>query len=446
MNRKNLPLTLVIIVLLISSYIPILPTATAQGEIDSETMSEQLTRTYTLNLFAQITQPAGVRSVRLVAAKDTRQIDVTLKHLVEGNDFELLLVDAVTKETYTKVSSPIKETIHIDVPHAGEFDIVCIYRTNDIPKSDLQRSPVQMIVSGQELEIPDHEFPGSQLIRSLGPTETGSDEILLQFYIDRNVKIGVLLDGEIYKHVRGHEGPSGTFNLFLNHERMTEGPHNVMFFTSKPNSANQSIVTHEIFIDQKNTFRDVPLSHWAKKDIERMSDLGIIQGRSEGTFQPDQPITRQEFLKMLVLSAKNQVIKKPLSFIDITDDSWSKKFIDLGSAAGWINGEIYQGNRMFFPNRTINRLEAVAMMARTPRINDLPAPEFIPGIEDRKDIQTWGVQHVEKLLYYDWIKGYRDATFRPEKLLTRAEAVTMLASFTRNTEFQPNWDPYRVYY
>ncbi|SEB46286.1 S-layer homology domain-containing protein [Paenibacillus sp. GP183] len=227
--------------------------------------------------------------------------------------------------------------------------------------------------------------------------------------------------------------------MFLNVEPLKDGPHNITIFTSRPNSDNQRMISRDILINRNDSFSDVPQSHWAHDDIERLHGFGIIEGRTVGSFQPDQLVTRQEFLKMLVMTAKSEAKQQSLIFTDVPTEPWSKPYIDRGSSAGLIDGEFSSGRRMFYPNRTITRLEAIAMMARTDRLSSLPQPhESIPGIEDRSTIQPWGISFVEKLFYYRWIHGYDDHTFRPDVPLTRAEAATLLTSFTHDSNFPQN--------
>lgn len=46
-------------------------------------------------------------------------------------------------------------------------------------------------------------------------------------------------------------------------------------------------------------FKDVPVTHWAYKDIEKLSKLGVIKGDDKGNFNPDKPATRAEIAAML---------------------------------------------------------------------------------------------------------------------------------------------------
>ena len=48
-----------------------------------------------------------------------------------------------------------------------------------------------------------------------------------------------------------------------------------------------------------NVFKDVPVTHWAYKDIEKLNKLGVIKGDEKGNFNPDKPATRAEIAAML---------------------------------------------------------------------------------------------------------------------------------------------------
>lgn len=49
------------------------------------------------------------------------------------------------------------------------------------------------------------------------------------------------------------------------------------------------------------SFSDVPIGHWAYQEVKLMSDYGIINGYPDGTFKPDETVTRAQFAKMMVL-------------------------------------------------------------------------------------------------------------------------------------------------
>lgn len=66
-------------------------------------------------------------------------------------------------------------------------------------------------------------------------------------------------------------------------------------------SAEQAVeTTTEAAADSQTSFTDVKIDHWAKRDIEQAIGKGYLAGYPGGLFKPDQPIKRDEFVKMVV--------------------------------------------------------------------------------------------------------------------------------------------------
>jgi len=76
-------------------------------------------------------------------------------------------------------------------------------------------------------------------------------------------------------------------------------------------------------------FNDVSDKHWAKKAIDLMSDLGVIDGYGDGTFKPNNAVSRAEFAKMMVL-ALGLDLKSPEApfFIDVEKKNWAYKYVE----------------------------------------------------------------------------------------------------------------------
>lgn len=74
-----------------------------------------------------------------------------------------------------------------------------------------------------------------------------------------------------------------------------------------------------------NAFPDVAPDHWAAKQIEELSSAGIIVGYPDGTFQPDENVTRAEFASMAIkaLGQQNITVAQPVNFEDITPEFWA---------------------------------------------------------------------------------------------------------------------------
>ncbi|OAB41582.1 hypothetical protein PMSD_00245 [Paenibacillus macquariensis subsp. defensor] len=107
------------------------------------------------------------------------------------------------------------------------------------------------------------------------------------------------------------------------------------------------------------TFKDVPASAPNAKTIELATKLGIIKGNADGRFHGNATITRAEFATMLV-RALGLTSKGDSSFKD-TKGHWAADTIAMLQASGIINGYV---DGTFKPNQTITRAEIVAMLAK----------------------------------------------------------------------------------
>ena len=106
-------------------------------------------------------------------------------------------------------------------------------------------------------------------------------------------------------------------------------------------------------------FKDVKAGDWYKTAVDIMARQGIVKGYEDGTFRPNQPITRREFAAIAARYAGNLDTWK--TFRDVPPTDWAYKLINRVAGAGWING--YEDGT-FRPNNNITRAEVVAIVNR----------------------------------------------------------------------------------
>lgn len=105
---------------------------------------------------------------------------------------------------------------------------------------------------------------------------------------------------------------------------------------------------------------DVPKNHWAAADIRIAKQKGFIGGRADGSFGPNQPVTREELAAML-----SRVLKLPqssantLEFSDVDSDRWSAEAIQSLTDYGIVHG--YKDGT-FRPRQPVTRAEMAAML------------------------------------------------------------------------------------
>lgn len=174
-------------------------------------------------------------------------------------------------------------------------------------------------------------------------------------------------------------------------------------------------------------FADIQ-EHWAKGQIEAMSDAEIINGAGEGAFNPDNQMTRSEFAAIisrfqnLDLSEYESV---QLPFEDYSYiQEWAAPYIKAVYGSGIMNGKSDDGGvtLYFDPNSSVTRAEAMTMLNRILQIEDYSETAFA----DDDDIPEWARDGITKLVSAGIVKGYSDNTVRPNNSITRAEGMVML--------------------
>jgi len=115
----------------------------------------------------------------------------------------------------------------------------------------------------------------------------------------------------------------------------------------------------------KVEFFDVPATHWAHSAIQRAAALGIVQGNPDGSYKPNEATTRAEFITMLAKAFKWQSEENEASELSFQDNdnigAWAKDAIAQGLKRGIVTGYT---DGSFRPNQEITRTEMIVMIAR----------------------------------------------------------------------------------
>src|SRR5659263_122016 len=105
--------------------------------------------------------------------------------------------------------------------------------------------------------------------------------------------------------------------------------------------------------------------HWAKDNIQSLVDRGIIKGYPDGTFKPENPITRAEFCTIITSALVDdgvitEYVTTTGTFTDVPADLWSVKYIETAYANGFVLGK---GNGLFDPEANITRQEMARIIS-----------------------------------------------------------------------------------
>lgn len=166
-------------------------------------------------------------------------------------------------------------------------------------------------------------------------------------------------------------------------------------------------------------FRDIG-GHWAQTDIGRAVDAGFVTGYPDATFRPDMPVKRSEFITMLNAAFGVPDGGSRTKFTDVRDSDWFAREVRSAVNAGYM--DIYTGD-MLYPDLPIPRQEAAALTANL-------AGSF-PGVStkvfsDADAIADWARSQINELVGAGIMGGYPDGSFKPDRSITRAEAVALI--------------------
>ena len=137
-----------------------------------------------------------------------------------------------------------------------------------------------------------------------------------------------------------------------------------------------------------NNFSDVAKGKWYNRAISTLAKAGIIKGDPAGTYRPGDPITRAEMAAIIARFGDFKEGGK--TFSDISGH-WAQKYIELAASNGWINGN---PDGTFKPNNKITRAETVAMINRvldrqTKDVSDLLPVAQMTNWSDNMDTAKW---------------------------------------------------------
>ena len=134
------------------------------------------------------------------------------------------------------------------------------------------------------------------------------------------------------------------------------------------------------YLTAGNPFPDVSEDYWASTAISTMAALGIVNGRSDGSFDPDASITRAEFAAICARFDEG-CVSGASAFTD-TSGHWAEAEIGRAAALGWIQG---YSDGSFRPDQYITRAQAVTMINRMLCRQPETAQDLLPGMSTWTD-------------------------------------------------------------
>lgn len=159
--------------------------------------------------------------------------------------------------------------------------------------------------------------------------------------------------------------------------------------------------------------------HWAAGAVLTMKNRGIVSGYPDGQFHPEDPVTRAAMAAMLARTKNLEPDPGAADFGDVPSSHWAAGPIGAVKAAGYMQG--YPDGSLR-PEQGVNRAEAAAMLDKA----FASSGAATAGFRDIDD-SHWAAAAIRHMAAAGIISGYPDGAFRPDKVMSRAEAAAVLA-------------------
>jgi S-layer homology domain len=174
------------------------------------------------------------------------------------------------------------------------------------------------------------------------------------------------------------------------------------------------------------SFNDVPDKYFGKSKIEVLQSMGVLQDFGGGKFDPNLPITRGEYAKMLDRAFVDRATaQQVLEFKDIPTSYARREALDRSVKMGFMTG---YSKTLFKPDQQIPRYQMQISLAKGMKLKPpANATEVLGKFNDAKGVPAWAKDKVAAAIGSGLVvKDGNTAKLQPVKATTRGEAATLI--------------------
>lgn len=170
-------------------------------------------------------------------------------------------------------------------------------------------------------------------------------------------------------------------------------------------------------------YADVADTHWAYEYVKYLSEKGIINGDENGNFNPDDEITREQFVKMLVGAVGIDSFEKYAPFDDVDRSSWYAPYVAKAYENGIVTGI---DATHFGTGLSITREQMFTLIYRSISKDALVSKRDFAPFPDWDLVSEYAMEGIQKLYEAEMIDGGINGALEPLRYSTRAEAAKLI--------------------
>ncbi|MBR3932882.1 MAG: S-layer homology domain-containing protein [Clostridia bacterium] len=175
--------------------------------------------------------------------------------------------------------------------------------------------------------------------------------------------------------------------------------------------------------DTTKTFADIHLAPWAEEYINYLADKGIINGKTEVAFAPNDNLKREEMAKIIALAFKLPNASASGMFTDVNAGLWYEHYVASLYESGITNG---MGNGIFGIGQDITRQDAFTMLAKVLKLDLTSYADKSTGFGDDNEISDYARASINALKNLGIVGGDTNGNVNPTAKITRAEIAKVI--------------------
>lgn len=367
------------------------------------------------------------------AATYSRPLQIP-SNLITTNALDQTKTATLTTETGSITLQPNKEsTITVEIPASTTVKAAIEWDGKITPP--IVESVTKVSATGDEIVGSTDKLVRDDVVAVV---KIGSDKARLDFSnkVTLSIPVDGLADGAkvaIYSSDSGHQWTYEGDGVVKDGKVVFETTHFTYFaLKSKAGAVTSATTPVEQVAGQATQFTDIA-GHWAESYINELAAKGIVTGKGNGLFAPEDNITRAEFTKIAVMAFGIEVPETVDSapFADVSTDAWYAPYVAAAKEAGIVDTNAANFN----PNAAITRAEALKILIGAAGFTDVDS-NFEANYTSNEGwtyvgftdvpIAGWFSKFVGYAKDFGIVDGYPDGLFHPEKPMTRAEVAKVV--------------------
>jgi hypothetical protein len=172
------------------------------------------------------------------------------------------------------------------------------------------------------------------------------------------------------------------------------------------------------------SFSDVSSNYWARDFIVELARRDVIAGFPDGTFRPNDPVTRAQFAAMVRKAFNKANIRNPVNFSDVASNYWAYNAIREAYAMGFLSG--YPGN-VFRPGQNIPREQVLVSLANGLNYSTSNVASSLQLYNDASSISNYARNSIAAATEKSIVVNYPTvSSLNPTRNATRAEVAAFI--------------------